>query len=82
MSDLARAPKQIGSIIRRSRNRLGVCQSALGEQTRLRQETTSLIETNNPATCLDTILVAPAELDLEFQIGSRTRQQDVDHLIG
>lgn len=82
MLDLARTPKQIGALIRRQRKRLGLSQSALGEQTGLRQETISLIETGNPATRLDTILAVLASLDLEFQIGARSRQRDVEDLIG
>jgi Predicted transcriptional regulator with C-terminal CBS domains len=82
MSDLARTPKQIGTLIRRQRKRLGLSQSALGEQAGLRQETISLIETGNPATRLDTILAVLAALDLEFQIAARSRKRDIEDLIG
>lgn len=82
MSDLARTPKQIGTLIRRQRKRLGLSQSALGEQTGLRQETISLIETGNPATRLDTIFAVLAALNLEFQIAARSRKRDVEDLIG
>ena len=82
MSNLARAPKQIGTIIRRNRKRLGLSQSELGERAGLRQETISLIETGNPATRLDTILAVLAVLDLEFQMAPRTRKRDVEDLIG
>ena len=82
MSNLARAPKQIGTLIRRNRKRLGLSQSELGERAGLRQETISLIETGNPATRLDTILAVLAVLDLEFQMAPRTRKRDVEDLIG
>ena len=82
MSNLARAPKQIGTLIRRNRKRLGLSQSELGERAGLRQETISLIETGNPATRLDTILAVLAALDLEFQMAPRTRKRDVEDLIG
>ena len=82
MSNLARAPKQIGTLIRRNRKRLGLSQSELGERAGLRQETISLIETGNPATRLDTILAVLAALDLEFQMAPRTRKRDIEDLIG
>lgn len=82
MSDLARTPTQIGTLIRRQRKRLGLSQSAVGEQAGLRQETISLIETGNPATRLDTILTVLASLDLEFQIAARSRKRDIEDLIG
>lgn len=37
------------------------------------QETISLIETSNPAARLDTILAVIATLNLEFQIGPRSK---------
>lgn len=82
MSDPARTPKQIGTIIRHNRKRLGLSQTALGDRAGLRQETISLIETGNPATRLDTALAVLAALDLEFQITMRSRRRDVEDLIG
>jgi len=81
MHDLARTPKQIGTIIRRNRKRLGMSQSELGDRTGLRQETISLIETGNPATRLDTMLSVLAALDLEFQVATRSRGSDLQDLI-
>nr|RAV90314.1 transcriptional regulator [Aerococcus tenax]RAV93366.1 transcriptional regulator [Aerococcus mictus] len=75
MANLARNPKQIGNIIRRARKRLGWSQTQLGERAGLRQETISLIEAGNPATKLDTILAVLAALDLEFQVGPRSKGQ-------
>jgi len=73
MTDLARTPNQIGNLIRRARRKRGWSQSELGRRAGLRQETISLIETGNPATRLETILVLLASLDLEFRIAPRTR---------
>lgn len=81
MHDLARTPKQIGTLIRRNRKRLNMSQRALGDRVGLRQETISLIETGNPATRLDTMLAVLAALDLEFRIAARSRGSDPRDLI-
>lgn len=73
MNDLARDPRQIGALIRRARKNLRLSQQQLGEQTGLRQETISLIETGNPATRIETLLAVLAALDLEFQIAPRSK---------
>jgi len=82
MSDLARTPRQIGTIIRRNRKRLAWSQSKLGERAGLRQETISLIENGNPAVRLDTMLAVLAALELEFRIAARSRNASVDDLVG
>ncbi len=81
MHDLARTPKQIGTLIRRQRKRLGMSQSALGDRCGLRQETISLIETGNPATRLDTLLGVLAALELEFLVAVRSRGADPRDLL-
>lgn len=73
MSDLARTPRQIGNLVRRTRKKQQLSQAKLGEKAGLRQETISLIETGNPATKLETILGVLAALDLEFRIVPRSR---------
>jgi HTH-type transcriptional regulator/antitoxin HipB len=78
MGDLARDPRQIGSLIRRVRKKQGLSQTQLGENTGLRQETISLIETGNPATTMETILSVLAALDLEFRIVPRSKGQAAD----
>ncbi|MEQ8399275.1 MAG: helix-turn-helix domain-containing protein [Gammaproteobacteria bacterium] len=78
MSDMARTPKQIGNLIRRTRKKRDWSQTELGTKTGLRQETISLIETGNPATKLETILAVLAALDLEFRIAPRSKGQAVD----
>lgn len=78
MTDLARNPKQIGSIIRRARKRRGWNQTQLGDKAGLRQETISLIESGNPAAKLETILAVLAALDLEFRIVPRSKGRLAD----
>jgi HTH-type transcriptional regulator/antitoxin HipB len=73
MTDLARNPKQIGTLVRRARKSRGWSQTQLGDKAGLRQETISLIETGNPATKLETILAVLAALDLEFRIAPRSK---------
>lgn len=73
MTDLARTPKHIGNLIRRTRKKLGLSQAELGDKAGFRQETISLIETGNPATRLETILAVLAALDLEFRIMPRSK---------
>jgi len=78
MSNLARTPKQLGTVIRRTRRQQGLSQKQLGEKVGLRQETISLIETGNPATRIDTVLAVLAALDLEFKIGPRGKGSAAD----
>lgn len=78
MNDLARTPRQIGNLVRRTRKKRGWSQSMLGSATGLRQETISLIENGNSATKLETILAVLAALDLEFRIGRRSKGQSSD----
>ena len=73
MTDLARNPKQLGTIIRNTRRKRGWSQTQLGDKVGLRQETISLIETGNPATKIDTILSVLAALDLELQVALRSK---------
>ncbi|OED36034.1 transcriptional regulator [Chromatiales bacterium (ex Bugula neritina AB1)] len=78
MTDLARTPKQIGTLVQRARKKMGWNQTELGEKAGLRQETISLIETGNPAARLETILVVLSTLDLEFRIAKRSKGQAAD----
>ena len=73
MTDLARTPKQIGNLVRRTRKKRGLSQTQLGDRAGLRQETISLIETGNPAARLETILVVLAALDLELRMVPRSK---------
>ncbi|KZD08753.1 helix-turn-helix domain-containing protein [Oceanibaculum pacificum] len=78
MTELARTPKQLGSILQRARKKQGLTQTELGDRAGLRQETISLMETGNPATRLETLLSVLAALDLEFRIAPRTKGRDSD----
>lgn len=78
MTDLARTPQQIGTLVRRTRKKAGLSQKELGDAAGLRQETISLIETGNPATRIDTLLSVLAALDLEFRIVARTKGGTAD----
>ncbi len=78
MSDLARNPKQVGSLVRRGRKKCGLSQTQLGGRTGLRQATISQVETGNPSATLETILVILAALDLELRIGHRKKGAAAD----
>ena len=45
----------------------------MGDKSALRQETVSLIENGHPAARIETLLALLAVLDLEFQIGPRSK---------
>ena len=80
MSELARDPRQLGTIIRRARKKRALSQGDLGAKAGLRQETISLVESGNPAVKLETLLAIMAALDLEFRIASRSQDwhQDIE----
>lgn len=78
MTELARNPKQIGTIIQRARKKRGWNQTQLGEKAGLRQETISLVETGNPAAKIETILAVLAALGLELRIAPRSTQSPSD----
>ncbi|MGH7968554.1 MAG: helix-turn-helix transcriptional regulator [Limisphaerales bacterium] len=73
MSDLARDPRQIGNVIRRTRKLRGLSQGELGDKAGLRQETISLMENGNSAAKIETILAVLAALDLELRIAPRSK---------
>jgi HTH-type transcriptional regulator/antitoxin HipB len=73
---LARAPKQLGNIIRRARKRLGFSQKQLGEKTAMRQATISLLETGYAAARLESLLTVLAALGLELQIAPCSKDWD------
>ncbi len=82
MSELARTPQQIGSIIQRARKKRGWTQSQLAERCGLRQATLSLIETGEKTAKLSSLLSILAALDLELRIGDRSTSgaQDIEDL--
>src|SRR6056297_1124376 len=82
MNDLARTPKQIGTIIQRARKMRDWTQSDLAERAGLRQGTISVIEKGDKPAKLDSILAVLAALDLEFRVGERSKGagQDIEEL--
>lgn len=82
MKELARTPRQIGSIIQRARKKRCWSQSQLAERAGLRQATISQVESGEKLAKLDTILAVLAALDLEFSIDKRTKGhgQDIEEL--
>src|SRR3546814_18996526 len=63
---IARTSKQLGHALRRQRHTLALSQTAVGEQTTLRQATISAAEAGASGTTLKTIFTLLAELDLEL----------------
>lgn len=82
MKELARTPKQIGTIIQRARKKRDWTQAQLAQRAGLRQGTISLIETGEKPAKLDSILAVLAALDLEFMIGARIKgsASDIEEL--
>lgn len=82
MTDLARTPKQIGTIIQCTRKKRGWTQIDLAQRAGLRQDTISLIETGEKPSKLNSILAALTALQLEFRIDERTKggPQDIEDL--
>lgn len=82
MSNLARTPKQIGTIIQRARKQRDWTQSDLAERAGLRQGTISVIEKGDKPAKLDSILAVLAALDLEFRVKERAKGtgRDIEEL--
>lgn len=82
MSDLARTPRQIGSIIQRARKKRDWTQMQLAERAGLRQATISMIEKGEKPAKLESILAVLSALDLEFRIGARSKGhgRDIEEL--
>ena len=82
MSDLARTPRQIGTIIQRARKKRDWTQMQLAERAGLRQATISMIESGEKPAKLESILAVLAALDLELRIGERSKghERDIEEL--
>ena len=72
MSHIARPPKQLGTIIQRTRKQRGLTQTGLANLAGLRQELISKIETGHEGTKLSSIYALFAALDLELVIDVRS----------
>ncbi len=78
MNDLARTPRQIGSVLRRARRAQALSQTQLATRAGLRQELVSNIERGNAGTRIEAICALVAALDLEFTIRPRSRDDDTE----
>lgn len=78
MDQIARAPKQIGSALRRQRRHLSLTQKELGAKINLRQATISGMESGEPGTQLRTLFHVLAALNLEIVIRPRTKGTAMD----
>lgn len=78
MNDLARTPRQIGTLIQRARKKRNWTQMQLAERADLRQATISVIESGEKPAKLESILAVLAALDLEFRIGERSKGHGSD----
>lgn len=72
MSQIARSPKQLGTIIRNARKQRSMTQTELAGLTGLRQEMISIIETGQEGAKLSSIYALFAALDLELVVDSRS----------
>jgi HTH-type transcriptional regulator/antitoxin HipB len=77
MEQVARTPKQFGSLLRQRRIELGLTQGELAARIRLRQPTVSAMETSATVRTT-TLLSALAALDLEIIIRPRTKTSAKD----
>ncbi|NBS53580.1 MAG: helix-turn-helix domain-containing protein [Spartobacteria bacterium] len=75
---LARDPKQIGNIIRRSRKKQGLTQSQLGDKAGLRQATVSQVENGHSAARIETLLELFAALALELCVAERSKDWSIE----
>jgi HTH-type transcriptional regulator/antitoxin HipB len=78
MSQLARTPKQLGEVLRRSRTLANLTQSQLAARAGLRQATISQIEGGSGATKIETISAVLSALDLELTIAPRSKSSSKD----
>nr|WP_303826929.1 helix-turn-helix domain-containing protein [Asticcacaulis taihuensis] len=81
MTQLARSPKQLGSVLRRHRESNNMTQGELAGLAGVRQATISEVETGKEGAKLATLLNILAALDLEITISARTRyNQDFEDI--
>ena len=73
MKLVARNAKQLGEILRRLRRQKEITQGALGEKTSLRQATISKMEQGEASIRLQTLFDVLTALDLELEVGPRTK---------
>lgn len=78
MSQIARSPKQLGSLVQRARKQRGWTQTELAQLAGMRQELISKIETGHEGTKLSSIYALFAALDLELVVAPRSGRPETD----
>jgi HTH-type transcriptional regulator / antitoxin HipB len=73
MAHLVRSPKQLGALIHNARVSRNLTQQALADLVGTGQKTVSRIEGGQPGTKLDTLFGIFAALDLDLQLGPRSK---------
>jgi HTH-type transcriptional regulator/antitoxin HipB len=68
---VARSPKQLGTILQRTRKQRGLSQTEVANLVGLRQEKISKVESGQEGAKLSTIFALLAALDLEISIDAR-----------
>ncbi len=72
MSQIARSPRELGNIIRRTRKALKLTQTDLAGLAGVRQEMISIIENGHEGTKLSSVYALFAALGLDLVIEART----------
>lgn len=78
MSQIARSPQQLGTLIQRARKQRELTQTDLAKLAGLRQELISKIETGHEGTKLSSIYALFAALDLELVVEPRSGRPTKD----
>ena len=73
MIQMVRTASQLGAYIQDTRARKGLSQQQLAEMIGKHQKTISSIEQGSDGTKLETLLLVLAALDLDIQIGARSK---------
>jgi len=73
MTQLIRTPKQLGTFIRNARAHSGLTQQALADLVGTGQKTVSRIENGHDGTRVDTLFAIIAALDMDVQLGPRSK---------
>jgi HTH-type transcriptional regulator/antitoxin HipB len=73
MTQLIRTPKQLGALVHNARTHRNLTQQALADLVGTGQKTVSRIENGHEGTRLDTLFAIVAALDLDLQLGPRSK---------
>lgn len=73
MNQMVRTATQLGAYIQDTRARKGISQQQLAEMIGKHQKTISSIERGSDGAKLETLLLVLAALDLDIEIGARTK---------